>query len=134
MTEDKKGIISIDELKLPPAPAKAPQIDWGEDFENFDDSGKIRYLKKLTSALNHSADLIHKERNEALRQCHILAQQVENANKNVEIQKTIVKNALESFGIEKQELIKRIQELEKELKSIDVQFRSTLTKLKKYEE
>lgn len=134
MKNNKKGIISIDELKLPPAPAKVPQIDWGDDFEAFDDKGKIRYLKKLASALNHSADIIHKERNEALKQCHVMAQDVENANKSVEIQKTIVRNALEGFNAEKQELINRIQELEQELKKIDTEFRSTLTKLKKYEE
>ena len=135
MTENnKRGIISIDELNLPPKPALAPDIIWGEDFEAFDDKGKIRYLKKLASALNHAADLVQKERNEAYIKVKEMEQLVENAEKRAEIQKQITHNALTNFNAEKQDLIRRIQELEVELKNIDIQFKSSMARLRKYED
>lgn len=109
-------IIKKEDLKLPVAPAQAPQIDWGEDFLEWDVEFQNRYLKKLCSALNHSADLIQKERNEALLECHRMAECVENADKAVTIQKSIVLKAITEHNEEKQNLIIRLQELEAEVK------------------
>jgi uncharacterized protein involved in exopolysaccharide biosynthesis len=134
MDKNKRGIISIEELNLPDKPARAPLIDWGKDFEEFDDEGKIRYLKRLTSALNHSCDLIQKERNDAYKQCQVMAEQLENADKNVSIQKGILHNALTNYNKEKQDLIKRIQELESETKDLNVKLLATEARLKKYED
>lgn len=108
--------ISVKDLKLPKEPGKAPAINWGEDFENFDDMKKIIYLKKLCSALNQAAEQIHIERNEVLEKCQELVVLAENANKAVDIQKAIVRNAIDSYNKEKQELISRLQELEAEVK------------------
>ena len=137
MTKEKNNkvpFLKVEELRLPPAPARAPQIDWGPDFEEWDDSHKIRYLKKLCSALNHAADTIHKERNETLKKCNELANLANNADKATEIQKTITRNALDSFNTEKQELIRRIKELEINLKNTNIQLKSTQSRLAKYED
>lgn len=113
-------IVRKEDLNLPDAPAQAPQIDWGKDFEEFDTGHKIRYLKKLCSALNHTADIIQKERNVALEDCHRLKKLAENAENSVSIQKAIVLKAITEHNEEKQNLISRLQELEKEIKEYKV--------------
>lgn len=120
-------IIKKEDLNLPPAPAQAPQIDWGEDFKAWDMEQQNRYLKRLCSALNHATDNIQKERNKALEDCHEMSNLVQNADKAVQIQKAIVKQALTNFNQEKQDLIQRLQELEVENKSLT-------TRLRKYED
>ena len=103
-------VIKKEDLNLPIAPAQAPQIDWGEDFLNWDIDFQNRYLKKLCSALNQSADIIQNERNDALKECHRLLASVENAEQAVAIQKGIVIKAITDHNAEKQNLIIRLQE------------------------
>ena len=111
-------MIKVEKLNLPKTPA--PEIDFGKDFEDsFDDARKIRYLKKLASAMNHAADLIQKERDKLLADIVIAFKSVDNADKAVSIQKDIVVKAITSHNAEKQNLIKRIQELEMESKVKD---------------
>ena len=108
--------VNSEDLYLPEDPHIAPQITWGEDFENFDDKRKIIYLKKVASALNHSCDIIQKERNEWIDKCKNMATQLENADKNVGIRKDIYVKAITEHNEEKQKLYEQIQQLNKELK------------------
>lgn len=119
--------IKVKDLNYPKTGAvSAPQIDFGCEFEDWDDARKIRYLKKLSSAMNHATDLIQQERDSLLNECNTMKLSIENADKALSIQKSIVHKAITEYNAEKQNLISRIQELEVELKS-------TETKLKKYE-
>jgi len=106
------------DLNLPPMPAIAPQIDWGEDFLNWDVTKQNRYLKRLCSALNHATDLIQKERNELSRKLEERDIILKNADKNVATHKDIVIRAITSHNEEKQKLISTIQLLEKEVKEL----------------
>jgi hypothetical protein len=115
----KREVITVDDMNLPEKPGLAPQIDWGKDFDAFDDAGKIRYLKKLCSALNHSADMVQKERDQWLQKCHDLSEQLKNSDSNVTIRKEIYTKAITDFNEEKQKLIKRLQELEREVRIRD---------------
>jgi hypothetical protein len=111
-------MIKVEKLKLPEG--AIPQIDFGKEFEeDFDDKRKIRYLKKLSSAMNHAADVIQKERDELLYQLQVAVKSVEHADEAVAIQKDIVIKAITNHNAEKQNLIKRIQELETEAKVQD---------------
>jgi len=127
-------VIKKEDLNLPPAPAQAPQIDWGEDFKAWDVEKQNRYLKRLCSALNHAADNIQNERNRALEACHEMKEVAEQADKSTDIQKDIVKRAITGFNAEKQELIRRIQELETENRDLSIQNKSLNTRIKKYED
>lgn len=127
-------IIKKEDLHLPPAPAQAPQIDWGEDFNSWDIEQQNRYLKRLCSALNHAADMIQNERNEALNKLHEMKQILENADQATAVQKGIAHRAITAHNLEKQELIVRIRELETEVKDLTIQFKSVSSRLKKYEE
>ena len=110
-------MIKVEKLKMPKTPA--PQIDFGKDFEEFDDKRKIRYLKKLSSAMNHAADIIQKERDTLLQEIQVFMKAADHADQAVGIQKDIVVKAITNHNAEKQDLIKRIQELETEAKVQD---------------
>lgn len=112
-------MIKVKDLNLPEAPALAPQIDFGKDFDDFDTMQKILYLKKLCSALNHATDLIQKERNEALEEIERLKKAVDYADEAIAIQKSIVLKAITDHNAEKQKLIKTVQELETRVKAQD---------------
>jgi hypothetical protein len=107
------------DLHLPPAPAMAPQIDWGKDFLEWDPEQQNRYLRRLCSALNQASDTIQKERNALLVDMHKMKDCVENADKAVAIQKAIVLKAITDHNAQKQELIKQLQELELKIKIQD---------------
>ena len=109
-------IVKKEDLNLPPAPAQAPQIDWGEDFLAWSKDHQNRYLKKLCSALNHAADMIQEERNAALNKIQEMKTLLTHADQNVATQKSIVVRSITAHNEEKQNLIKRIQELENGLK------------------
>lgn len=111
-------MIKIEEIKLPDLKV-TPQIDFGKDFEAFDTERKIRYLKIFSSAMNHTADMIQAERNTALAQIETMKTILENADQAVGIQKDIVVRAITAHNAEKQELIARIQELESEAKNLN---------------
>lgn len=105
-------MIKVEEIELPENLKEIPQIDFGEDFKNFDDARKIRYLKLFSSAMNDVADKIQIERDQLLNELHKLKIVLENADKAVSIQKNIVLQAITAHNQEKQELINRLQELE----------------------
>ena len=104
-------MIIVEEVTLPEK-SSFQDIDWGKEFEEFDDKRKIRYLKKFSSAMNHAADVIQKERDALLKEFAKQVKLVEHADEATSIQKSIVIKAITDFNAEKQELIKRIQELE----------------------
>ena len=112
-------MLKVKELNLPEEPGMAPQIDWGEDFNNFDDIKKIIYLKKLCSALNHATDLIQKERNQLLVDIKVTKSVAENAGEAVAIQKAIVLKAITDHNREKQEFANQLQTLERTMKEKD---------------
>ena len=112
-------MLKVKELNLPEEPGMAPQIDWGEDFNNFDDIKKIIYLKKLCSALNHATDLIQKERNQLLVDIKVTKSVAENAGEAVAIQKAIVLKAITDHNREKQEFANQLQTLERTIKEKD---------------
>jgi len=125
--------IKKENLNLPLAPAQAPQIDWGEDFKAWDITKQNRYLKRLCSALNHATDNIQKERNVALVKLQEMKEVLENADQSVTTQKDIVVRAITAHNAEKQELIRRLQELETEAKDLSIQNKSLVLRLKIYE-
>jgi len=112
-------MIEVKELNLPEEPGMAPQINWGDDFNDFDDMKKIIYLKKLCSALNHATDLIQKERNQLLVDIKVSNDVAENAGQAVAIQKAIVLKAITDHNVEKQEFANQLQTLERTIKEKD---------------
>ena len=91
----------------------APQINFGKDFEDLQDKQKVVYLKKFSSSMNHAADLIQTERNEAVQKLILQDQQLRNADLNLaQIKASLVKNITDS-NAEKQNLLAEIAELKR---------------------
>lgn len=87
-------------------------IKFGEDFEKWPDSRKIEYLKKLASAMNQAADGMQTERNALLEDMGLARRQLENAEKALQIQKTIVSNHLTTSNADQQKYLKQIAGLQ----------------------
>lgn len=99
------------EKKLVVKHCDAPQINFGADFEALSETHKTIYLKKLTSSLNHALDLIQCERNALLSQAAVMRQQLENADRQVAIQKSIVEKTVTDANSDRQEMSLKIQDL-----------------------
>jgi len=95
---------------------KIPKIKFAEEFEERPDSEKISYLKELASSMNHAADLMQKERNVLAEEVKKKTALLENAEKALMIQKSIVSNHLLSGNLQIQELSNQILNLQSQLK------------------
>jgi hypothetical protein len=102
--EDEKELIT----KVP----KFKMINYGEDFEKWDDRRKISYLKKLASSMNHAADVMQNERNAIAAEMVVVKEQSANTETNIGIQKAIVLKVITEGNIQNQNHIERIQKLE----------------------
>lgn len=98
---------------------KFKMIKYGEEFEAWPDSRKINYLKKLASSMNHAADLMQQERNEIAEEIKVIKEQMDNAEKNLAIQKGIVLKVITDGNVANQDHINRIQLLERKLREKD---------------
>lgn len=112
-------VVNVKDIDFPIPPNDCPQIDFGQDFEDFDDKRKIIYLKKLCSAMNHATDLIQQERNELLQQNEVLTRQAENAENRAQIHKDSLMKGLTESNAEKQELYKTIAQLHDRVRAQD---------------
>ena len=90
-----------------------PAIRWGEEFESWDSGKQLAYAKNLASSMNQAADIMQKERNIAVEAGRRMKELLEAAQEDLDIQRKIVLNDLTANNAEKQELFKRIQELER---------------------
>lgn len=53
-----------------------PKIQWGPGYEKWDDSQKIKYLKKFSNSMNHAAALLQDERDQLNDLCGKKEQQI----------------------------------------------------------
>lgn len=85
-------------------------------------SDQIIYLKKLCSSQNEALDIIQRERNDLAKDKITLEAQLQNSGSAVDINKTIMINSITEFNAEKQEYIKRIQQLQAILREHNISF------------
>lgn len=93
---------------------KIKMISWGKDYKSWDNERKVEYLEALASSLNDACDRMQQERNKLLTKVLELKSIAEVGDRAFQTQKNININAITGFNAEKQQLIKRIRELEKE--------------------
>jgi hypothetical protein len=87
------------------------QINFGKDFEDWDDQKKIRYLKSLASSMNQAAEFMQDERNKVLRNRDMILKQLQSCENSLMIQKNIVAKSIKDFNQEREKFIKHVQEL-----------------------
>jgi predicted nucleic acid-binding Zn-ribbon protein len=98
---------------------KFRMIKFGDEFEAWDTERKIRYLKKLASSMNQAADSMQQERNALLEKLSVAKTQLENAEKNLAIQKAIVFKSITDTNSDREEYIQTIQLLERKIRDRD---------------
>jgi len=111
MTKDKNGKADVTVIHGPPV----PMMKFGATFLAWTPEKQIDYLKKLASSQNHALDLMQKERNALLVERAVSTAQAESAQKALDIQKTITRNALTKQNEGDQQAAQRIQQLEGQL-------------------
>ena len=99
---------------------RIPQIKFGDEFEQWDDSRKIRYLKELASSMNEAARLMQNERNSLAAELAEAKALVVNAEKALHIQKAVTMSQLGSGNEQVQILSKQIMDLQTRVKAQDV--------------
>lgn len=95
---------------------RARMINFGAEFDKWEPQRQIKYLKNLASAMNHAADVIQGERNALATEVETLKKQLENADKNVQNQKTILINAITENNRKSDEMGAIVQNLEGDIK------------------
>lgn len=95
---------------------KAKMISWGEDYKKWDVEKRLEYAESLASAMNDACDLIQKERNVLLEQNKVLIEKLVASEQAIQNHKTININMITQANSDKQELIKELRSLEKQLK------------------
>lgn len=95
-------------------------ITLNKEFHEMTSLGQVNHLHKLASSLNHALDLMQNERNDLLRSVDYVKTQLGNCQKALDIQKGIVRNTLTDDNISKQEFIKEIQDLQKQVRDKNI--------------
>jgi exonuclease VII small subunit len=93
---------------------KPPNINWGFEFENWKTARQLRYLKKLACAMNHAADLLQQERDELNRILFKKEQIIKDIYKKYADQTDLLNAELSTFNKNKQELLERVQNLDRQ--------------------
>lgn len=94
-------------------------VKFSEDFDSWEPERQIEYLKALASALNEAARVAYEERDKLLNELEVIAKLNDNAAKAVDISKQSLIQGLTEANQEKQEMARRILELEARVKAQD---------------
>jgi len=97
---------------------RAPQIKFGEGFDEWPTGKQISYLKELASSMNNAADKMQTERNEMSGKLALAEDKLANAQNALDIQKTIVMNHITTANIERQSFIAEIQALQARVREL----------------
>ena len=103
---------------------KIHPIKWGaenemEGWNIWDIEHKLEFAMELASAMNQAADVLQQERNELLSKVATAEKLVENADKQVEIQKQIVFNNITQSNEQQQQYVEQIQRLQDRVKTLE---------------
>ena len=101
---------------------KAPIIAWGDRYNMWDDTRKIKYLEKLASSMNHAAFLIQNERDELNVLCENKEKMIIAMASNLDGNNGMIQQQMMKLNEERQlwnksaaDMKARIRELESEI-------------------
>lgn len=95
------------------------QIKFHEDFDQRPWEKQKEYLIGLASSLNHAAETAYNERDAILEQMNQVLELNKNAALKADQSQTLMVQSITESNTEKQELMKRIQELKAEIREKD---------------
>jgi hypothetical protein len=99
---------------------KINPINWGgenesktEGWNSWTTEEKLEFSMELASAMNQAAEIMQNERNDMVEKVRVAEELALNAQTALEIQKAIVFTTLTEDNLVKQDMISKIQKLEK---------------------
>lgn len=94
----------------------ARDINWGQDFEDFEDASKIVYLKKFSASMNQAADLLQTERNNLLNDIEVMRKMLESAEMATQAQRMVMIKSITDHNLAMQKIGDEMVELKAELR------------------
>ena len=104
--------------RLPTMEKNAPMISWGCVFEEWPDTRKIDYLKKLASTMNHAADVLQTERNEIIKIAKAQETQIAQVAETEQQNRNLLQQQMTKANADKEALNQRIVELVQQVKAL----------------
>ena len=105
-------------------------MKFSEEFYAKSKTAQIEYLVSLASSQNNALDLMQKERNQLATELNTIKGQLKSIETSMTVNKQIMQNSLTGFNAEKDGYIKRIQELEAEVRTLKGDKKALENKLK----
>lgn len=110
-----------DEVKRIFGSGRIEKIQWGGDnpdspWNQWDDKQKLAYAMELANAMNHAATVLQNDYLEYRGRVEVAEQNLENAEKALTIQKSIVQKMVTDQNAERQDFIEQNQALEAKLR------------------
>jgi hypothetical protein len=103
--------------RLPGMESNIATLQWGEKFQEWPDDRKISYLSKLSSSMNHAADVAQQQLFSAWDLLRSKEKQITQLKQKVADQNEVLQNHLTRTNGNEQELQERIVELHTELRA-----------------
>lgn len=98
---------------------RPPQIRWGEQYLSRSDEGKIEYLEKLASTMNHAAAVIQDERNQLNELCDKKEKQIESMKVAIDQNNEMIQQQVTKMNSERQLYNQAIAELKAKIRSLE---------------
>lgn len=103
---------------------RIPKIQWGEEFEGWDEKKQLAFAKKLADAMNEAARIMQDERDALAKEMQKVIALNASADQAVANHKSITVQQLTESNAEKQQLEARILELLTENKQLKKQLKA----------
>lgn len=95
-----------------------PQIRWGDAFKDWPIERRLDFAKRVASAQNHAAHLLHKERDALLDVCVKQEKQIESLQRANASAAQTAHQEIQRQGAERQELYSQIVKAKAEIKRL----------------
>jgi len=105
------GFARLDDTALEQHP---PKIQWGQLYRDMDADGKIQYLERVASAMNHAAAKIQGERDAIMKLCEQKEKQLRVMNVQIQQNNAMLQSEVTRMNSDKQQMLQEIARLRAE--------------------
>jgi len=95
-----------------------PKIKWGKEYLDWPDDRKIRYLEKLSAAMNEAAHLVQVERDELNRLIILKEEQLTQLSKAMAANNNMLQQEVTKMNAERQSFNTAVAKLNQEIRDL----------------
>lgn len=104
--------------KVPVVPLP-PKIQWGEEFQKWDDQKKLQFLTKFGEAMNHAADTMQQERNKLGQLVELKEQQILQLKAALDANNQMLQTEITKMNEYRNEATKNIAKLNAKIRELE---------------